>query len=97
MAGTAPVTIVKMSPADRGAWRNVLEKTILSDGVKILMADKECGITYHRTQAKAERKAVTRSSKKGRRPDPRSAATITQSTVCAVFSLNQRLPRPPGS
>jgi indolepyruvate ferredoxin oxidoreductase len=58
MAGTAPVTIVKMSPADRGAWRNVLEKTILSDGVKILMADKECGITYHRTQAKAERKVI---------------------------------------
>jgi len=58
MAGTAPVTIVKMSPADRGAWRNVLEKTILSDGVKILMADKECGITYHRAQSKAERKIV---------------------------------------
>src|SRR5829696_4792478 len=47
MAGTAPVTIVKMSPADRSSYRSVLEKTIVSDGVKIIIADKECGITYN--------------------------------------------------
>jgi indolepyruvate ferredoxin oxidoreductase len=58
MAGTAPVTVVKMSPADRSAYRSTLEKTIVSDGVKIIIADKECGITYNRTQLKAERKIV---------------------------------------
>jgi indolepyruvate ferredoxin oxidoreductase len=58
MAGSAPVTIMKLSPADRSTYRSVLEKTILSDGVKILMADKECGITYNRTVLKAERKTI---------------------------------------
>ena len=36
-------------------YRSVLEKTILSDGVKVVIADKECGITYHRTELKEER------------------------------------------
>jgi indolepyruvate ferredoxin oxidoreductase len=58
MAGRAPVTIVKMSPADRSAYRSTLEKTIVSDGVKVIIADKECGITYNRTQLKAERKTI---------------------------------------
>ena len=58
MAGSAPVTIMKLSPEDRSTYRSVLEKTILSDGVKILMADKECGITYNRTVLKAERKTI---------------------------------------
>ena len=50
MAGTSPLTVVKLSPADRDEYKSVLEKTILSDGVKVIIADKECGITYHRTQ-----------------------------------------------
>jgi indolepyruvate ferredoxin oxidoreductase len=58
MAGSAPVTIVKLSPADRGTYRNLLERTILSDGVKIIIADKECGITANRTALKAERKII---------------------------------------
>lgn len=58
MAGTSPVMIMKLNPADRSSYRSVLEKTILSDGVKILMADKECGITYNRSVLKAERKII---------------------------------------
>ncbi len=58
MAGTSPLTVTKLSPADKQAYRNVLEKTILKSGVKVVIADKECGITYHRKQAKAERKTV---------------------------------------
>ena len=50
MAGTSPLTVVKLSPADRTRYKSVLEKTILSDGVKVIIADKECGITYHRDQ-----------------------------------------------
>jgi indolepyruvate ferredoxin oxidoreductase len=58
MAGTSPLTVQKLSPADKEAYRNVLEKTILKDGVKVVIADKECGITYHRKEAKLERKTI---------------------------------------
>ncbi|MAE60455.1 MAG: indolepyruvate ferredoxin oxidoreductase, partial [Planctomycetaceae bacterium] len=47
---TADVRVVRMDPSDRDAYRKMLEKTILADGVKIVVADKECGITYHRRQ-----------------------------------------------
>ena len=42
----------KLSPADRTDVPSVLEKTILSDGVKVIIADKECGITYNRKESK---------------------------------------------
>ncbi len=58
MAGTSPLTVSKLSPADRTAYRSVLEKTILSDGVKVVIADKECGITYHRKEGKKERATI---------------------------------------
>jgi indolepyruvate ferredoxin oxidoreductase len=58
MAGTSPLTVVKLSPADRTAYRAALEHSILGDGVKIVIADKECGITYHRRQFKEERKTI---------------------------------------
>ena len=51
MAGTSPLTVVKLSPADRddvpqACWK----RRSCRDGVKVIIADKECGITYHRTQ-----------------------------------------------
>lgn len=58
MANDAPIKIAKLSPADRDGYKKVLEETILADGVKIIMADKECGITYNRTVQKAERKII---------------------------------------
>jgi indolepyruvate ferredoxin oxidoreductase len=58
MAGTSPLTVVKLSPADRSAYKAALEHSILGDGVKIVIADKECGITYHRRQFKEERKTI---------------------------------------
>ncbi len=58
MAGSSPLTVVKLRPDDRSAYRSVLEKTILSDGVKIVIADKECGITHHRKEMKKERAIV---------------------------------------
>jgi indolepyruvate ferredoxin oxidoreductase len=58
MAGTSPLTVSKMNPADRDEWKKLLETTILRDGVKVLIADKECGITYHRTKGKEERKII---------------------------------------
>jgi indolepyruvate ferredoxin oxidoreductase len=58
MAGTSPLTVVKLSPADRSAYKAALEHSILGDGVKVVIADKECGITYHRRQFKEERKTI---------------------------------------
>ncbi len=58
MVGDAPVSINRLSPAKRDAYRHVLENTILADGVKIIIADKECGITYQRKVIKQERKTV---------------------------------------
>ena len=58
MAGSSPLTVVKLSPADRTAYRSVLEKTILADGVKVVIADKECGITANRTEMKRERALI---------------------------------------
>ncbi|MGB7160224.1 MAG: DUF6537 domain-containing protein, partial [Tepidisphaeraceae bacterium] len=58
MAGTSNLTVSKLSPANRDMYKSVLEKTILSDGVKVVIADKECGITYHRRQAREEKKII---------------------------------------
>ncbi|HWP39525.1 MAG TPA: thiamine pyrophosphate-dependent enzyme, partial [Tepidisphaeraceae bacterium] len=56
MAGTSPLTVEKLSPANREKYRATLERTILRDGVKVIIADKECGITYYRRQARQERR-----------------------------------------
>ncbi len=42
------VSIARVNPEDRMAYRELLEEMILEDGVKFVIADKECGITYHR-------------------------------------------------
>jgi indolepyruvate ferredoxin oxidoreductase len=47
--------VVRANPAYRTEWKNLLEETILKSGVKVLIADKECGITYHRREAREER------------------------------------------
>lgn len=52
------VRIVRINPADRDRYRKLLEQTILADGVKVVIADKECGITYHRRARGAERTAL---------------------------------------
>lgn len=49
------VRIVRINPADRDRYRKLMEQTVLADGVKIVIADKECGITYHRRAKRAER------------------------------------------
>ena len=56
MRGTSGLTVEKIDPANRDLWRTTLERTILKDGVKVLIADKECGITLHRRLGSAERK-----------------------------------------
>lgn len=53
------VHVVRASPAYRETWRQMLEETILRDGVKVIVADKECGITFHRRASRDERKEIS--------------------------------------
>ncbi|HZK81210.1 MAG TPA: DUF6537 domain-containing protein, partial [Humisphaera sp.] len=58
MAGSSPLYVRRLSPADRTRYRKVLEDTILRDGVKVIIADKECGITHHRNVLREERNTI---------------------------------------
>ncbi|MCC7145966.1 MAG: 2-oxoacid:acceptor oxidoreductase family protein [Phycisphaeraceae bacterium] len=40
-----PVSLVRIDPGDRHRCRALLEESILSEGVKVVVADKECAIT----------------------------------------------------
>ncbi len=57
MLGQA-VHVVRANPAYRESWKTMLEETILRDGVKVIVADKECGITYHRRESREERRTI---------------------------------------
>ena len=52
------VEVIRANPELRDHWKHMLEEAILRDGVKLLIADKECGITYHRRESRAERAEV---------------------------------------
>ncbi len=52
------VRIVRINPAERDRYRKLMEETLLADGVKIVIADKECGITYHRRVRSEERETL---------------------------------------
>ncbi len=46
--------VIRMNPASREEYRDTLERIILEDGVKVVIADKECGITFNRRKHRAE-------------------------------------------
>ncbi len=52
------ITVQRTNPAYRESYRSLLEETILQDGVKVIIADKECGITYHRRKAQEESQVI---------------------------------------
>jgi indolepyruvate ferredoxin oxidoreductase len=52
--------VVRVNPAERETYRQLLEKTVLQDGVKVVVADKECGITFHRRAAREEQNEARR-------------------------------------
>jgi indolepyruvate ferredoxin oxidoreductase len=51
------VPIYRVNPAYRDSYRELLEGVILKPGVKVVIADKECGITYQR-RVRREKKRV---------------------------------------
>ena len=48
LAGDADLFILRTNPENRVEYKKLVEETVLQPGVKIVIADKECGITYHR-------------------------------------------------
>jgi indolepyruvate ferredoxin oxidoreductase len=52
------VEVIRTNPAQRANYRNLLESTVLKNGVKVVVADKECGITFHRRRTRDERAEV---------------------------------------
>ncbi len=60
LAGSSEIEIVRTNPEDRVNYKKYLEKTILKPGVKIVIADKECAITYQRRIRREQRKTVTK-------------------------------------
>jgi indolepyruvate ferredoxin oxidoreductase len=52
------VEVVRTNPARRETYRALLESTVLKNGVKVIVADKECGITFNRRRTSDERAEV---------------------------------------
>ncbi|HEY0256351.1 MAG TPA: DUF6537 domain-containing protein, partial [Candidatus Methylacidiphilales bacterium] len=52
------VEVIRTNPAQRANYRSLLESTVLKNGVKVIVADKECGITFHRRRNREERAEV---------------------------------------
>lgn len=56
--GSSNLFIVRTDPENRVKYKALLEETILYPGVKIIIADKECGITYHRRLRREHQKTI---------------------------------------
>ncbi len=59
MGAEEEVSVVRVDVERRNEYGRLLEKTFLADGVKVVIADKECGITRMRRKRREER-AITR-------------------------------------
>jgi len=55
MAGSSELMVARVDPEKRGQYKQLLEQTFLADGVKVLIADKECAITRGRRRRREER------------------------------------------
>ncbi|MBI4549719.1 MAG: 2-oxoacid:acceptor oxidoreductase family protein [Candidatus Omnitrophica bacterium] len=61
MLAHTSAAVERVNPAYRDSYRALLEKTVLREGVKVLIADKECGITYDRKVVREEKKVLKES------------------------------------
>ncbi len=59
MAGDSQALVVRADPEKRKAYGELLEETFLAEGVKVIIATKECGITRMRRKRREER-AISR-------------------------------------
>ena len=57
-AANGELQVHRMRPDAREEYRELLEKMILAKGVKVIIASKECGITYHRKELRQQRQEI---------------------------------------
>ncbi len=55
IGGELGVGISRINPEHKDDYHRLLEATFLADGVKVIIADKECGITRNRRRKREER------------------------------------------
>ena len=89
--------IARMNPAQRQDYQELIQRALLRDGVKIIIADKECGITYHRRQ-RTQRSAVVK--EKGFLPTEKHINVVedvceyclecTKGTGCSGLTIKDR-------
>ena len=60
LTGDSDIEIVRTNPEDRVNYKKYLEKTILKPGIKIIIADKECAITYQRRIRREQRQIIAK-------------------------------------
>ena len=60
LTGDSDIEIVRTNPEDRVNYKKYLETTILKPGVKIIIADKECAITYQRRIRREQRQIIAK-------------------------------------
>ncbi|MCD6303818.1 MAG: glutamate synthase small subunit, partial [Planctomycetes bacterium] len=60
MAPDESVRVVRADPQRRKQYRRLLEETFLADGVKVIVATKECGITRNRRRRRHQRAVARR-------------------------------------
>jgi len=60
MASDNAALVVRADPERRKAYVDLLERAFLADGVKIIIADKECAITRMRRKRREERRIARR-------------------------------------
>jgi len=58
LASTTEMPVIRVNPEETAEYRNLLEATFLADGVKVIIADKECGITRTRRLRREQRQLV---------------------------------------
>jgi len=58
MSEGAGIPVTRINPAYRDTYKRLVENTVLQDGVKVIIADKECGITYHRKVSRERKQTV---------------------------------------
>jgi indolepyruvate ferredoxin oxidoreductase len=58
IASEANVPVVRVNPEHRRRYKRLLEQTFLADGVKVVIATKECGITRMRRKRRRQRATI---------------------------------------
>lgn len=55
---TGQVFLKRINPADRDYYSELIEQAFLMDGVRVIIADRECGITFHKKRRVQEQRIL---------------------------------------